>query len=149
MSLSDSAARRWAQLVTRMTESPVDPRTLTIWARFVGVSLSTLRSRCSAIGVGAKASLDFTRLLRALVRSARARSNPLLELDVQDVRTIRRLYASGRLGDPYAGSSLPSLAQFLETQRLVGSADALWCVTSELRIATPTPDHASVGRDQS
>ncbi len=141
-----SAARRWAQLVTQVTASPIDPRTLAIWGRFVGVSVATLRSRCSAIGVGAKASLDFTRLLRVLVRSARMRSNPLLELDVQDVRTISRLYARGGLGDPYTGPSLPSLPRFLEAQRLVGSEEALRCVTSELRITPSNPDHASGGR---
>lgn len=141
-----SAARRWAQLVTKMTASPIDPRTLEIWGRFAGVSVSTLRSRCSAIGVGAKASLDFTRLLRALVRSARMRSNPLLELDVQDLRTIRRLFASGGLGDPYAGPSLPSLPRFMEAQRLVSSEEALRCVTSELRVTPSNPDHASLRR---
>lgn len=126
------AATRWALLVTHTVDCPVDPRTLSIWGRFVGASVPTLRSRCLAIGVGTKAALDFTRLLRAIVRASRNRSDPVLEFDVCDVRTIRRMFESGGLGDPYSSSSLPAIGQFLEAQRLVSHRVALRCVAAEL-----------------
>lgn len=127
-----SAATRWAALVTRNIECPVDPRTLSIWGRFVGASVPMLRSRCVAIGVGTKASLDFTRMLRAVVRALRARSDPVLEFDVCDPRTIRRLFERGGLGDPYSYSSLPPVGQFLAAQRLISHRVALQCVAAQL-----------------
>ena len=130
--IAASAATRWASLVTRNIDCPVDPRTLSIWARFVGASVPTLRSRCRAIGVGTKDSLDFTRLLRALVRALKARSDPVLEFDVCDSRTVRRLFERGGLGDPYSRSSLPPIGQFLIAQRLVSHRVALHCVAAEL-----------------
>jgi hypothetical protein len=113
-----SVTTRWASLVVRNIECPVDPRTLAIWGHFVGASVPTLRSRCAAIGVGTKASLDFTRLLRALVRAHQTRSDPLQEFDVCDMRTVRRLFERGSLGDPYSRSPLPTLEQFLAAQRV-------------------------------
>lgn len=130
--IAGSAATRWASLVTRNIECPVDPRTLSIWGRFVGASVPTLRSRCEAIGVGTKASLDFTRLLRAIVRAIKARSDPVLEFDVCDARTIRRLFERGGLGEPYSFSSLPPIGQFLAAQRLVSHRVARQCVAAEL-----------------
>lgn len=130
--IAASAATRWALLVTRNIDCAVDPRTLAIWGRFVGASVPTLRSRCVAIGVGTKASLDFTRLLRALVRALGAHSDPLLEFDVCDARTIRRLFERGGLGDPYSGLPVPSIGRFLAAQRLISHHVALQCVAAEL-----------------
>ena len=114
-----SAPARWAALAIRIIECPVDPRTLSIWGRFVGASVPTLRSRCRAIGVGTKASLDFTRLLRAIVRARRSRSDPALEFDVCDTRTVRRLFLLGGLDEPWAHRSLPSISEFLTAQRII------------------------------
>lgn len=89
-----------------------------------GASVPTLRSRCDAIGVGTKASLDFTRLLRAIVRSGQSGSDPLLEFDICDVRTIRRLFERGGIGDLQQGMSVPPLQEFLGRQFPIHPASA-------------------------
>lgn len=134
------AASRWAELVTRNVDCPVDPRTLSIWARFVGLSVPTLRSRCAVIGVGAKVSLDFSRLLRAIARSDRLGTDPLLELDVCDVRTLHRLLHAFDIGGPIAGRGAPTLTALLETQRLIRHCEAMSCAAADLanrRLLTP------------
>jgi len=128
------AASRWAELVTRNVDCPVDPRTLSIWARFVGLSVPTLRSRCAAIGVGAKVSLDFSRLLRAIARSDRLGTDPLVELDVCDVRTLHRLLHALNISGPITRLEAPTLTVFLETQRLVRHREAMSCVAADWRI---------------
>ena len=129
-----NAASRWAELVTRNIDCPVDPRTLSIWARFVGLSVPTLRSRCTAIGMGAKVSLDFSRLLRAVALSHRSGTDLLLELDVCDPRTLHRLLHDLDMRGPITGLELeaPTLTAFLETQGLVRHPEALTCVAADL-----------------
>lgn len=52
------AVLRWAHLVVRTIDSPSDPRTETEWGRAVGASVGVLRSRCRAIEVSTKGSLE-------------------------------------------------------------------------------------------
>jgi hypothetical protein len=102
-------------------ESAQDPRTVKAWARQAGMSETQLRLRCRLAGVGAKASLDFTRMLRAAVCHA-ATGHPLQDyLDIGDTRTLRRLFTWAGLHD---GAEV-TVSSFLAAQRLI-SERALW-----------------------
>ncbi len=127
-----TAASRWASLVVRATECELDPRTLLLWGRCVGASVGTLRSRCIAVGVRTKASLDFARLLRAVIRSRASGFDISIELDVYDPRTLYRLLLQGGLANYADQACAPSLGPFLQRQRLVHHELALRCVAQDL-----------------
>jgi hypothetical protein len=127
-----NAASRWSSLVVRTIDCPADPRNLETWGRSLGASVATLRSRCVALGTSAKSSLDFARVLRAVVRSIGSRWEPSIELDVYDPRTLRRLIERGGLGAMGDGCGSPSLRRFLEGQQLIRHELALHYVEREL-----------------
>ena len=63
-----------------------------MWARPIGLSTSALRCVCRAADCPPKDSLDFGRLLRAVVRGRRARYRDIKNiLDARDPRTLVRL----------------------------------------------------------
>lgn len=130
--LASSASQRWAALSVRGIDCPVDPRTLGIWGRFVGASVPTLRSRCRAIGVGAKQSLDFTRVLRALIRASENGWDPMLEFDVSDSRTVERLLDQGGLGEVRSLTRVMMIQEFLSAQRFVTNPLAIRCVANAI-----------------
>lgn len=105
------AAAAWAALVQRALLSPCDPKTLRIWAGTAGCSTTLVKERCRLVGVSAKRTLDFARLLRAL-RLSEAQDVPMVEfLDNADPRTTRRLFRSFALapaGRPAADTLLAS-----------------------------------------
>lgn len=84
------ASADWTALVLRVAGADCDWRTLSTWARQVGLSLSCLRRRCRVAGVSAKGSLDFGRVLRAVVNSG-GESRPADVLSLVDERTLARL----------------------------------------------------------
>jgi hypothetical protein len=127
-----NAASRWSSLVVRTIDCPADPRNLEIWGRSLGASVATLRSRCVALGTSTKSSLDFARVLRAVVRSIGSRWEPSIELDVYDPRTLRRLIEQGGLGAMGDGCVSSSLRRFLEGQQLIRHELALHYVEREL-----------------
>lgn len=116
-----NAYTRWAQLVVNTVCCPSDPRTLTSWSDYFGISEGTLRARCRAAGVAAIAARDFSRLLRVVVRSQRndPRWDPAAYLEAGDPRTIRRLLVGGGLADWPDGAAAPSVDCFLDRQRFV------------------------------
>lgn len=127
------ATSRWASLVVRATDADFDPRTLALWGRCVGASVTTLRSRCRLAGVRTKASLDFARLLRAVTRSRATGSEVAIELDVYDLRTLRRLMCLGGLAVRTFSSDRSDFVHvFLRRQQLVQSEQALHCIAREL-----------------
>jgi CheY-like chemotaxis protein len=91
-----SVAERWAVSVWKTRESPGDFRTLSQWARFVGVSGSALKESCRLLGIRPYDARDLARVLRALVRARHYRCRPEALLDVSDSRTIKSLF--GRAG---------------------------------------------------
>ena len=105
-----NAYTRWAQLVVNTVCCPSDPRTLTSWSDYFGISEGTLRARCRAAGVAAIAARDFSRLLRVVVRSQRndPRWDPAAYLEAGDPRTIRRLLVGGGLADWPDGAAAAS-----------------------------------------
>lgn len=127
--VGENAASRWALLVVRTVDCPVDPRNLMLWGRCVGASIATLRSRCLSIRTGTKISLDFARLVRAIVRSNGLPWDPSVELDVSDPRTLSRLLERGGINHVSEGLVSLPLRQLLSQQRLIHHELALRCVT--------------------
>ena len=130
------AAERWARAVVAVIDSPDDPRTLDAWARVAAAGRGTLRSWCRAAQVPAKASLDFARLLRAVVRSQDTAWDPQNTLDIVDSRTLRRLFERGGLLDVKPQGLPPSCESFLARQRLVSHETALQAVAALVPTAT-------------
>jgi CheY-like chemotaxis protein len=111
-----SAAERWADLVLRVIDAEEDPKTLTSWARHVGVSQSALRECCGLVHVPARASRDFARLVRAICRSGET-WEPEAFLDFADARTLRKLL--GCAGCLDCRAQTPTMSEFLKRQQWV------------------------------
>lgn len=131
---SMNAYDRWADYVLRTMDCPFDPLTEAAWSRFLGASVATLRGRCRAAGVAMKDTLDFARLLRAVFSEARAGHgwDPAAVLESYDLRTIRRLFDRGGLGDPLDHEHPVPPAVFLNRQRLIEPGPALNAVRRAL-----------------
>lgn len=132
------AAERWTHAIIALLDAPSDPRSLELWGRHVGVSLGTLRAWCRAAGVSAKASLDFARLLRAVLQSRGSTWDPQNLLDVVDDRTLRRLTERGGIAEFRVGGAPPTIETFLASQRLVTREADLTAVCAALSVGAPT-----------
>jgi ActR/RegA family two-component response regulator len=124
------AAMRWARALVPLIDSPVDPRTITLWSRWVAASCGTIRNWCLTAGIQPRRSLLFGRLLRAAALNIRAAGKPQNLLDVADRRTLRNiLREAGFHGD----EQFPvGTAEFLARQKLIQDADALTAVARAL-----------------
>lgn len=121
---------RWAQLVVAAVTSAEPIASLADWALIVRLSTRTLRNRCRAAGLRAKASLDFTRLLRIVVQYSRGSEMRFADaLEDYDPRTIARLMHGSGLAE---SSGVPDLATFLQHQTFVVHTSALDAVSSNL-----------------
>jgi DNA-binding response OmpR family regulator len=112
-----SAAHRWAMYVLKGCEAEADLRTLEDWARFAGVSYSTLSESCRIIRIQPQAARDFTRALRAMIKSSAYRCEPSVLLDVSDRRTLKSLVERG--GSFFRSGEDASVLEFIEHQRFV------------------------------
>ena len=112
---------RWGRLVADTVRCRDDPRTVGTWSAYFGISESTLRARCRAVGVAAIAARDFSRVLRVVVRSqgADGRWDPAAHLETADPRTIRRLLFTAGLADWPDGEAAPLVECFFCRQRFV------------------------------
>lgn len=128
-STSLHAAERWASIVVAVVDSQRDPKTLTGWSRDAGVSLSTLCERCHMAGVKPKPSLDFARVLRAVVQARLTGWHPENLLDVGERRTLIRLLRQAALSNCVAA---PTVQSFLVCQGFVTNSDCLREVRSLL-----------------
>lgn len=114
------AAERWARAVIDIIDVPIDPKTLEAWGKIVGASRGTLRAWCKAAHLGAKSSLDFARLLRAVMQSRGQPSWDLQNLlDIVDERTVRHLLDRAGVPDVHPDGTPLDLDAFLARQRLV------------------------------
>ncbi len=116
------AASRWVRAVEAVIDLPHDPKTVLHWCESIGVGNTQLRVSCRAVGVTAKDSLDFARILRALVHRTRNGWSLHELLDVGDPRTLQRLVTKVGLNTSTVDISP---ADFLETQRIVRSSVVL------------------------
>jgi hypothetical protein len=119
------AAERWARAVLGVVRCSYDPKTIIAWGHCVGASSGALRAWCHAAHVRPKASLDFARLLRAVMQSKGAAWDLNNILDIVDQRTLRHLLdRAGLTGvDPF-GRPL-QLDEFLTRQTLIRHTSAL------------------------
>jgi hypothetical protein len=90
-SVISRAAFRWTHLVLAVLRLEFDIPTIGEWGRHVGISRGTLKIRCAAVGVTAKNSLDFARVLRAVLRHDGSELDLFVSFDVLDPRTLSRL----------------------------------------------------------
>lgn len=117
------AATRWAAMVVTLLSAPIDVRTVSEWARLVGVSPTTLRDWCRLANASAARSLALGRVLRAVHISHGRPWRPAQLLRASDPRTLIRLLE--RSGLP-ASSSVPvTVRDLLTAQSLVDDLDAL------------------------
>lgn len=86
-----SIAERWAMLVVKALESKSDLKTLNEWAKYVGVSYSSLRETCRLLDLRPQKARDFMRALRALIHSRAHQCEPAALLDIRDHRTLQAL----------------------------------------------------------
>lgn len=116
------AADRWAHAVMALVPSPDDPRNLESWGRFIGVSRGALRMWCQAADMRPKESLDFARLLRAVVLAQGRTWDPANYLDIVDTRSMARLLERGNLPRS-AMRTPPGVFDFILKQRIVQRAE--------------------------
>ena len=123
--LVSHAADRWAHAVTAILDCPFDPKTVAMWARTIGVSEGALRDWCRLARCRPKSSLDFARLLRAILQSKQYGWDPFNLLDVANERTMKNLLRRGGLSD-LLSTDLPVTPKgFLLAQRFVTDSVAL------------------------
>jgi DNA-binding response OmpR family regulator len=113
-----SVAERWAALVLRACDSEEDLKTIGEWARFVGISYSSLCEGCRLLDIPPHDARDFARLLRAVVRAADGDGRIESFLYVSDSRTLKKLL--DRAGCAF-GTKTPfaSAGAFIERQHFV------------------------------
>lgn len=119
------AADRWAHAVTAIVDCPFDPKTVAMWAKTIGVSEGALRDWCRVARCRPKSSLDFARLLRAVIQSQQYGWDPFNLLDVANERTMKNLFRRGGLSDLLSTELPLTLSGFLLTQRFVTDSVAL------------------------
>ncbi len=122
------AAGRWATAAATVLEESRDPRTLADWARCASAAPGTLRNWCRTARIPAKKSLDFARVLRAMLWQRRRGGCPQDLLDVVDGRTLAGLLRLGATTGPQPTNLPQSIEDFLARQCWVQSASAISAV---------------------
>jgi CheY-like chemotaxis protein len=117
-----SVAKRWATYVWNVCESPGDPKTLTYWARFVGVSNSSLSEICRVLDMRPHDARDLARVLRAVIQSNLFKCPPEVFLDVADRRTLKILFE--RAGIESGLRSFLSIDDYLQQQQFIAADNA-------------------------
>jgi hypothetical protein len=136
-----SAAERWAGYVLRACDSEGDLKTLAEWARFAGVSYSSLRESCRLLGIRPRDARDLARVLRALVRSTHGADGIAALLDARDERTLASLMNRAAL-NRHSDRSV-AVTDFLESQDFVSRDNSGLVALSRLMRS------ASAGYDRS
>lgn len=112
-----SAAERWARWVLAMIDSPHDLPTVTLWAKHIGVSNTTLGETCRLLGCWPHDARDLGRMLRAVFLASNDAARLEGVLAVSDLRTFGKLVErSGLRRKPVVGISLEA---FLECQTFI------------------------------
>src|SRR5713226_9707870 len=93
------AADRWAKAVVAVLNCDADPKSLVGWSYAAGAAQGTLRGWCRTAGISAKISLDFARMLRAVLLSEHEDWEPENLLNIVDARTLTRLLGRSGIGN--------------------------------------------------
>lgn len=112
-----SIGERWAMLVLKGCESGADLKTISAWARTVGMSYSCVREACDLLGFSPHDSRDLTRALSAVMKARFHRCSPEVFLDIHDARTMRAF--CGRAGFAWPCESRRSVDELLDRQDFV------------------------------
>jgi CheY-like chemotaxis protein len=116
------AVGRWARALVPIVDCPTDLRTVGRWSRWIAASPGAVRNWCAIAGIGARRSLVFGRILRAVMLGEGGRRKPENLLDVVDRRTLSGLMRLAGL----PGERFPrDIDEYLERQILVRDPDAL------------------------
>lgn len=115
--------RRLARHMVAACRSDEDLNTLAKWARFEGVSYSTLCETCRLAGVRPHDARDFARMLRAVARANAEQCPVRVLLQVGDRRTLSVLLR--RSGLTETANEPPSVQRFLQTQQFIGTDTSL------------------------
>lgn len=122
------ALARWADVVVRGVRSPKDMPTLQEWGRSVAVSKGGIRNWCYTASLSPRQSLQFMRVLRAVINQT-SLLGPEDLLDIVDRRTLAKLLM--RSGG--TTSTLPKdVVLFLDRQRIIQNVKALAAVRAAL-----------------
>ena len=142
------AADRWARAVVAILDCPFDPRTIGMWGKAIGVSEGALRDWCKVAHCRPKSSLDFARVLRAIVQSQQHGWDPFNLLDVANERTMRNLLQRGGLSELLSTSLPVTLRGFLLKQHFVTNEMTLKALAQsvELRTSQLSSGRAGGGR---
>ena len=144
-SVSGYASERWLRLVGVVLTVDADLRTVNAWGREAGVSPAALRARCRAVGVTAKRSLEFARILRIIIRHPNREQSAFEVLDVVDKRTMGRLLRTAGI-ESLDTVHWPSLAEYVDNQAFIRDpllvravAELCDALTAEAREREPHP----------
>jgi CheY-like chemotaxis protein len=141
------AAARWAQAVIGVVDCPSDPRTLFDWGHHIGVSVGALRNWCRTAGLRPKRSLNFARVLRAVIRQPKEGKRAEDWLNVTDKRTLANLLTLGAPATTRKPSELPvSLEAFLEQQTWICEPSAVAEVKTQLQASSQCGKKALISR---
>jgi two-component system chemotaxis response regulator CheY len=124
------ALARWTDVVVRGVRSPKDMRTLNDWGRAVAVSKGGIRNWCYTACLSPRRSLQFMRVLRAVIKQYGSTSSAEDLLDIVDRRTLAKLLtlAGG------TSKELPTnVDHFLDRQQILQNTKAMASVRAALR----------------
>lgn len=116
-----SVAGRWALFVLKTLENDSDTRTISAWARTLGVSRTGLCECCRLVHVVPREARDFARLMRTVYQSGQ-QWQPEALLDLSDARTLKKLLMRAGLSD--AEICAPTVREFLHRQLLIPQNNA-------------------------
>jgi hypothetical protein len=131
------ASERWIRMIATLIKAAKDIKTLEVWAREAGLSPRSLRACCHTIGLSAKSSLDFARVLRVVLRNRDDVLRPFEVLDIVDERTMKRLLDLAGI-DPLKGSRWPSLSEYFTRQTFIRDVRILRLVAAFCESPPPT-----------
>ena len=115
---------RWSQIVLAVLDASEDPKTLQKWCVLAHAARATLENWCHVASLPPKASLDFARVLRAVVRSKQLGWKLEHLLDV-DPRTFERLVAQAGLSLANQDGHCCTPMEFLSRQTFITDQLAL------------------------
>lgn len=130
------AVRRWARVVLQVVHLESDPRTLAEWGRSVGVSAGTIRNWCRTARLSPRRSLQFSRVLRAVVRQHHLDAVPEDLLDITDLRTLTKVLA---LSGPDRMHLPRTVTDFLREQQFIDHPRAIAEIATALSSNTDRP----------
>jgi len=96
------------------------------------VEFTPAANRCTAAGVSVRSSLDFLRILRAIIRSEHDSWDLLSLLDVIDQRSLMRLLDRGGV-QQLCRDNRPTVEEFMSRQKFLQSRRLIEAIAARLK----------------